>query len=84
MKIILNYNQEQNDFIVIEPGKRRFLHPKLEDIEFVHCDIVYNKVLKYFIVDYNDEYNTRSDIIYIKTLMTSDINYLIEILKDAK
>jgi len=75
MKIEIQSKPLQGEYITLELGKRSFLHPKLKIIDMFDCQIVYNIPNKFFIVDYKKEGQ-----IYTKTLLTTSVEFIIEVL----
>ena len=55
------------DVLVIAKGKRRYLHPQLEILEDVECDVWYDREFKFFYI----EYDFVNGIPY-KSLLTKD------------
>jgi hypothetical protein len=75
MKIEIISNPIQSEYITLEKGKRSFIHPNLRVIEDYDCDLVYNRIHKFFVVDYK-----RINGSFTKTFMTTNIDSMIEIL----
>jgi len=75
MKIEIHSKPIQSDFVVLEKGKRAYLHPKLKLLDDYDCIITYNIPYKFFIVDYKNENGK-----YTKTLISSQVDVIIEFL----
>ena len=75
MKIEIHSKPIQSEYIVLERGKRAYLHPKLKLVDDVDCVITYNIPYKFFIVDYKFENGK-----YTKTLISDQVDLIIEIL----
>ena len=73
MKIEIQSKPIQDEFVVLERGKRGFCHPSLKAIEQVDCVLTYNIPYKFFIVDY-----AREGI--LKTVISSRVDFIIEVL----
>jgi hypothetical protein len=80
MQILLNVApmQQLEEYVVLDKGKRGRIHPKLSAIEHCDCHIVYNTLSKFFVVDYKLENGK-----YSKSVITSQIDFLLDILLDA-
>jgi hypothetical protein len=78
MQIMINTIPIQEEYITLEKGKRSRIHPNLTVLEYYNCNMVYNVFNKFFIVDYKFENGK-----YSKTLISSQIDYLIEVLQNA-
>lgn len=73
MKIDIKTKPIQEEYVILEAGKRSFCHPSLKVLEYYDCKIVYNIPNKFFIVDYNRDGN-------LKTLLSSRVDFIIDIL----
>jgi len=71
MKIEIQSKPIQEEYVVLERGKRGFCHPSLKAIEQIDCILTYNIPYKFFIVDY-----TRDGI--LKTAISSRVDFIIE------
>lgn len=73
MKIEIHSKPIQDEYVVLEKGKRGFCHPSLKAIEQVDCVLTYNIPYKFFIVDYTREGS-------FKTAISSRVDFIIEVL----
>ncbi len=73
MKIDIKTKPIQEEYVILEVGKRGFCHPSLKVLEYYDCKIVYNIPNKFFIVDYIRDGN-------LKTLLSSRVEFIIDIL----
>lgn len=75
MKIEIYSKPIQSEYVILEKGKREYIHPKLKLLDNYDCLITYNIPYKFFIVDYNNENGK-----YTKTLISSQVDAIIELL----
>jgi hypothetical protein len=69
------------DFITVYPSYRSHIHPLLEITEEIDCKIYFDRASKLIIMDYDISKQSNS-IIYRKTIMTPDPNYIKSIVKE--
>lgn len=76
MKIEIQSKPTQDEFKIIEKGKRSFVHPCLAQIDNYDCEIIYNIPFKFFLVDYQ----RNADGIFERSLLTTNVKEIIETL----
>jgi hypothetical protein len=69
------------DFIVIYPGYRANIHPKLKCTEELDCKVFFDRTSKMFWVDF-DITKQNGKVIYKKSLLTSDVYFIERTIND--
>lgn len=70
-------------YIKFEQGKRKFIHPLFEDIDDLDCYFLYNKIKKFFYVEFSPVINN-SHKSYTRSLISSDVSFIVKEIKNLQ